>query len=113
MLSAIYAPQGDRALPGIIEDQAGKHDQRHQAARIRPLAEMAHVGIERLRTGHAQKNTAEHEKAAQSALGEEMQALIQIDGAQNRGILCDAPEPERSHGDEPQHHDRAERRADA
>ena len=49
------AVEHERRLPGVVEDQAWKHD-RAPREPDRPLAEMAHIGVERLGAGHAEKH---------------------------------------------------------
>ena len=63
------AVEHDRRLAGVIEHEARQHDD-VPGEPDRARAEMAHVGVERLGAGHAQKHAAEHEEARSAAADE-------------------------------------------
>src|SRR5208282_2313897 len=98
-----------RAVSAMAE---GKDDKRccHPLARRRErgrdrfFAEMAHIRVEGLRSGNAQKNTAEYQKAGNSA-GEEIgQPVTRIESGNYRRVLHNSRDSHESHGDEPYKH---------
>ena len=54
--------QQQGTLAEIVQQQAGQ-DHAEPGDADRPLADVAHVGIERLGAGHGQKDGAQHEEA--------------------------------------------------
>ena len=104
------AAQRDRGLAGIVENEAGKHDPRPRGP-DRALAEMAHVGVERLGARDAEKNSAQEVKAVEPVVGEEADAIGGIDRDQHAGVAGDAPEAEEPDHNKPQQHDWTEGRA--
>lgn len=69
---------------------------------------MAHIGIERLSAGHAQKNTTEDEKAARTTRKQIMQALAWIDGDEHRRVLHDLPQAKQANREKSQRHSGSE-----
>jgi hypothetical protein len=62
-----------RALPHIVEDQRGQHEEQpRDADRVAP--EMAHIGIERLGARHRQHDRAERQEGRQRIAHEELAA---------------------------------------
>jgi hypothetical protein len=67
--------QQHRALAEVVEHQAGHH-QAEPGDADRPLAEVAHVGIQRLGTGHAQHDEAERDEGDGRVEEEETQRMV-------------------------------------
>ena len=62
--------QQQRALAEVVEQQRRQH-QREPGDADRPLAEVAHVGVQRLAAGDHQEHRAEHREAVPAVLAEE------------------------------------------
>ena len=76
----------------------------------RLAAEMAEVGVERLRPGHGQEHGAERDQADLAVAREEFDAIGRVERQQDSRIGADLKEPGQCDGEEPDHHDRAEKR---
>ncbi len=79
-----------------------------QASRMGPLAEMAHIGIQRFRTGHAQEHAAQHQKTRIPVREEIAQPIQRVHRGEYRRVLRNAPKSQHPDGQKPQGHDRAE-----
>ena len=104
--------QQQRALAEVVEQQRRQH-QREPGDADRPLAEVPHVGIERLAAGDDQEHRAEHGEAVPAVLAEERDARAAgrppSARSGSRTIQRDA---EHRDDHEPDDHDRAEQPAD-
>ena len=56
--------QQQRALAEVVQQERGQHE-REPGEANRPLAEVAHVGVQRLAAGDRQEHRAEHREAVQ------------------------------------------------
>ena len=102
-----------RALAEVVQHQR-RHHQAEPGDADRPLAEVAHVGIERLAAGDAQHDRAQRDEgdAAVARAGSSARSAGSAPPASpGSATMCGRPE-HREH-DEPQHHHRAEEAADA
>ena len=101
-----------RALAEVVE-----HQRRHREAEPcdpdRPLAEVAHVGVERLGAGDAQHDRAERHERDARVREQEHQRVVRRERFQDRGVVADVHQPEHCEHREPQHHHRPEELADA
>jgi hypothetical protein len=71
-------------LPEVVEDERWEdHVGPGEANRADP--EMAHVGVERFRTGHGEENAAEHEKPLITMMNEEVVAVGWVERFKNLG----------------------------
>ncbi len=68
----------ERGLPGVAQEQCRQHD-RVPGPADRPLTEVAHVGVQRLSAGDAQKYAAEHQKAAAAGVAQESDRVARIE----------------------------------
>ena len=73
LLDAAGFDQQQRALAEVVQQQRRQH-QREPGEADRPLAEVAHVGIERFAAGDDQEHGAEHREAVPAVLAEERDA---------------------------------------
>ena len=101
-----------RALAEVVQEQRGKHDAEPGDA-DGPLAEVPHVGVERLTAGDAEHDGAEGEKAGEAVRREERDAVPRVERREHLRRLRDGPRAERGDRDEPGEHQRAERRPHA
>jgi hypothetical protein len=69
---------------------------------------MAHVCVQRLRPGDAQKHAAQHEKPSEAAAHEVVDPIERIDRGDDGWMLEYAMDAQRRYDDEPNQHDRAE-----
>ena len=96
-----------RALPEIVERQRRQHDS-DPGDLDRPAAEMAEVGVERLRPGDREKHRAERDQADHAVAGEKADAVERIDRGEHARIGGDMPDAGDRNGDEPDQRDRTE-----
>ena len=69
--------QHERTLPEVVQRKRGEH-QAVPGEPDRHFPEMAHVGIKRLRAGHAQEHGAEREQRERRLLGDEAQRVQRV-----------------------------------
>ncbi len=98
-----------RALAEIVADQRRQH---HEQPGIldRPAAEMAHVGVKRLRAGHGQKDAAEHHETHRAVRPEELDPRQRAQTFEDDPGVRDLQKPEHGVDGEKHQHDRAEER---
>ena len=84
-----------RALPQIIHRQRRQHDE-EPGGLDRPLAEMAEVGIERLRAGDGEKHRAERDEADHAVMEHEGNGVERIERQQHFGMPHDLRQRPRS-----------------
>src|SRR5450759_414140 len=75
-------PQDQRALPEVARQQPRQHQEEPGEA-DRPLAEVSHVGVERLRSRDGQDNGAEENESGVSMPSEEFQTVQRIRRSEN------------------------------
>src|SRR5450759_3705673 len=100
-------PQDQRALAEIVRQQRRQHQEEPGEA-DRPLAEVSHVGVERLRSGDGQDHGSEENESGVPMPNEKLQAVQRIRrgedlrGLQNFGQSesPNRPEPDDHHGPE-------------
>jgi len=63
VLDRTRVTEDERALTQIVADEGRQRTMNSQAAWIGPPPEMAHIGVERFRAGHRQKNAAEDDES--------------------------------------------------
>ena len=104
--------ENQRALAQIIQHQRGQdqHDPRDLDG---PTAEMAHIGVERLRPGDRQKHAAQHQKADHAVTAEKVKPVERIEGHDDARGVADVAGAEHRDGGEPDQHDRSEKGGDA
>jgi hypothetical protein len=100
--------KNDGRLTRVIQNKAGKDDKIPRSPNGY-LAEVAHVGIERLCPCHAQKHAAKHEKVFGASACQVVDAVERIYRGRHARMSRYSENPEHGHGPEPQKHDRAER----
>ena len=103
--------QHQRCLPGIVQDQAWKDDG-EPGKFDRPPAEMAHIGIQRLGAGDAEKHRAQHQKAGGPMCEQVGQAVGRIECGEHRRMPHNARNPHCRDGNEPGQHHRAKQVTD-
>ena len=101
----------ERPLAEVVDEQRGEHE-REPRESDRALAEVAHVGIQRLAAGHHEKDRTKHGEAVPAVVGEEPDSVARIDRREHGGVRGDPPQPENGEDDEPHHHHRSEKGAD-
>ncbi len=74
---------------------------------------MAHVGVERLRTGDAEHDGPQGDEGDTRSADHEIEGVERVDRLQDGGVLRDLIGPERRQHPEPDQHDRAEQATDA
>ena len=104
--------QQQRALSQIIEHEGGQHE-REPREPDGLLAEVSHVGVERLSARHDEKHRAEHRKAGEAVALEEPQCVPRVDGGQHLRRPADPHDAERGDRREPDDDDRTKQPADA
>ncbi len=104
--------QQQRALAVVVGEQGREHhDQPGDADGI--AAEMADVGVERLRTGERQRDRAQRHEGAGLVLHGEGEGMIGRQRHQHLGMLHDLARAQQEQDGEPDQHDRPEQMADA
>ena len=103
--------QQQRTLAEVVEQERRQH-QVEPGKLDRLAAEMPHVRIERLGARQGQHGGAQGEEAKQGVRLEEADRVPRRQRAQYLRVVSDADDAEAAQRDEPEHHDRAEQRAD-
>ena len=104
--------QQQRALSEVVQQQRRQHQGEPRQA-DGPLAEMSHVGVQRLAAGDDEEDRAEHGEAVPAVLAEEANACRGSIAGSTTGMLHDPAEAEDRQHQEPHDHDRSEQPADA
>ena len=105
------APDHPRTLPHVVEDQA-QFDERPADDDIL-LADMAHIGVQRFRTGGAEEYAAEdHETGFVSGAEQDFNGVDRIECAEDTEVAGEKHGPGDAEEQEPDHHDRSEQPAD-
>ena len=102
--------QQQRALAKVVEQESREHGGEPRDANG-PLAEMPHVGIQRLRTRHRQYHGAEGKKPGDAVVAKEQHTVPRIGRRQHARRRHDRADAECGDRHEPHQHDRPERRA--
>ena len=89
-----------RTLAEIVEHQPGRGNAEPRDA-DRPLAEVTHVRVERLRAGDRKQHRTQHDERRGAVSRHEMQRVRRIDRLQNRRRLGDVPDPDCADRNEP------------
>ena len=100
-----------RTLAEVVQHQR-RQDEEIPAVADGLGAEVAHVGVQRLATGHRQHHRAEDEDAAPAVLGEETDAVQGIQCVEHFRVMGDVEHADDGQHREPQQHHRAEHLAD-
>ena len=103
--------QHQRALAEVIADQR-RQDEEQPGELDRLAAEMAHVGVERLRAGDRQEDEAEGDEAGRAIAEQEDQPGERVEGVEDARRVGDVDDAERADQAEEHHHDRAEKGRD-
>ena len=74
--------QQQRALAEVVQQQRRQH-QREPGDADRPLAEVAHVGVERLAAGDDEEDRAEHGEAVPAVFAKNAHGVARIDRGQH------------------------------
>ena len=98
-------------LPEVIEDEARERGS-VPGERDEPLAEVAHVGVERLRAGHREDDRAQERRDLGGTVLKEVKPVDRVEPPQDPEILGDPPAAEGPEGGKPDEHDRPEHPAD-
>ena len=107
VLHRLGLDEQQRALAEIVQHQRGG-DETEPADAHRLLAEVPHVGIERLGAGHGEDHRAEHDEGLRHVAGEEGQRVQRVERREDLRRARDAADSGGADGDEPSHGDRAE-----
>ena len=103
--------QQQRALAEVVQQQRRQH-QREPREADRPLAEVPHVGVQRLAAGDDEEDRAEHGEAVPAVLAEERTPRGGDRPPSARpGSRTSHTMPSTAITDEPHHHDRPEQSA--
>ena len=96
--------QDQGTLAEIVEHEAGQ-DQAEPGEADRVAAEMAHVGVERLRPGDREHDRTQGHERLPAGQPEQAQRVARVEGGEHGGVLHDLGEAEQPEGREPdQHH---------
>ncbi|MPM32406.1 hypothetical protein SDC9_78968 [bioreactor metagenome] len=112
VLDGVRVLQHQRALAEVAQRERG-HGNAEPGEANRLAAKVAHVGIERLGTRHAQHHRAQDDEAHHRVVEDEAQRIVRAQAHQNAGVLVDVPQPQQPDADEPHQHHRAKELADA
>ena len=108
---AVGVRQQQRSLSEVVEHQGRQHQQVPGQPDRQP-AEMAHVGIQRLRPGHGQNDRAQGQEGGHAVLDHEGGGIMGTERPQDFRVLDDVQDAEHGQGAEPQQHDRTEENPD-
>ena len=99
---------------GLTEIFQQQRRQRHEEPGLadRRFAEMAHVGIKRLATGHGQHHRTERNESVPRLVQENLDRVPGIDRNQHLRRLRQRDRAQHGQHGEPQHHERTEQHAD-
>ena len=100
-----------RALPEVVQQQAGK-DKAQPAATDRRPPEMPHIGIERLGASDRENDGAEQNKARARVAEDQLNPVERVDCLEDPRLPDDLGETQQTERREPDDDDRAEKHAD-
>jgi hypothetical protein len=112
VLERLGLAEDQSPLAKVVEDEAGQH-QAEPGETDRSAAEVAHVGVERLGSGHGEHDGAEGHESLPAGVPKQAQGVARIDCGEHGRVLHDLGKAEESEGRKPGQHYRAEQRPDA
>jgi hypothetical protein len=107
VLDRLRVQQDQRTLPEVVNRQRRPHDAEPREA-DRGLAEVAHIGIQRLGASHREEDCAEHRQRQPAFDQQEAQPIERVQCEQYLGVARDPPRASGRDADEPHQRDRAE-----
>ena len=99
-------------LTKIVQREAG-HDHGKPGNPNRFFAEVAHVGVERLATRHAEHNSAQNDEGGARVIPNKAHRVMRADGPENGRMGDDVADAQHRNTDKPDDRDRAEKFANA
>ena len=93
MLDRLRVGDQQRALAEVVEDQRRQH-QAEPREPHRALAEVPHVGIQRLGPGDGEQHGAEHHERGKSVPGDEAQRVQRVERVQHHRVVDDVAYPD-------------------
>ena len=107
-----YVDEKQCTLAEVVEYQGGKHeDEPGQPDRL--LAKVSHVDVQRLRAGHREHDSSEHENAGDTMHGKKADGMHRVERGENRRCANDPDDADNPDRHEPRHHDWSEEAAHA
>ena len=101
----------ESALPEIVQRQRRQHDEQPRGL-DRPFAEMAEVGVKRLRTGDGEEHGSERDEADHAVMEHERNGIKRVQRQQHFGLPPDRMDRGNRDDAEPDAHDRPEEGGD-
>ena len=111
LLGGRRVAQQQRALAEVVQEQRGQHE-REPGQPDRPLAEMAHVRVQRFAAGDDEEHGAEHGEAVPAVLAKERDGVSRIDRREHDRCRTSQLMPSAAIMRNQTDHDRAEQPAD-
>ena len=99
--------QHQAALPEVVQRERREHHG-GPGQPDRPAAEMPHVGVERLGSGHRQEHRSHHPQRAKAVLDEELDGHRRVDRPEDHRPVKGVKQSQRRQDDEPHQRYRAE-----
>ena len=112
VLQGLGLAQEQRALAEVVEHQRRQHEAEPGEA-DRGAAEVAHVGVERLRPSDRQHDRAQGDEGLPAGVREQAHRIASVECHKHARILDDLGQPEQAQGGEPGQHHRPEQPAHA
>ena len=112
VLDRLGVAQQQRALTEVVQRER-RHDHAEPGQTHGPFAEVAQVGVQRLRAGHAQHQGAEDDEGGTRVAEDETQGVVRAQGPENGRVGGNLRHTQHADGCEPEQGDRAEELADA